>query len=154
MTTATRLARTAAAPTADDNAVCARVDPELFFPVGDNTKAREQAEDAKRVCGRCPVVDACLEWALKTRQDIGVLGGKTAEERYAIHRRKGEGYWARRRDVAEYMYANRLDEFRKLLGQDLDGQEIATAMGTNVQTVNRLTERLKADEAAMGQVTA
>jgi WhiB family redox-sensing transcriptional regulator len=148
--TPTRHARNRAAPRIDWRAsgACSRVDPELFFPVGENKEAREQAETAKWICRRCPVVSQCLEWALETRQDVGVLGGKTEAERFAIHRRRGPGYWARRRDVATFMYENRRDEFLELLEQGLDAKEIAKAMGTNVQTVNRLTELLKADEAA------
>lgn len=132
------------------SAACSEVDADLFFPIGANNAAREQAAAAKRVCSGCLVQDTCLQWALENRQDAGVWGGLTEEERYALHRRRGGGYWARRRDVAEHMYETRLDEFRELLTQGLEPREIAEALGTNVQTVNRLLERLEADEAAQG----
>lgn len=148
--TDTRLATKPAAPPAlwRASGACSRVDPELFFPVGENKEARQQAETAKWICRRCPVVSECLTWALETRQDVGVLGGKTEAERFAIHKRRGPGYWARRRDVATWMYETRRDEFQELLERGLDAKQIAKAMETNVQTVNRLTEWLKADEAA------
>ncbi|NUS25095.1 MAG: WhiB family transcriptional regulator [Streptomyces sp.] len=157
MSTTTRRPRTDAAPHGTEwlqYGACAEEDPELFHPVGDNVAARKQAAQAKEVCAGCKVRELCLAWALETRQDVGVLGGMTEEERYAIHRRRGDGYWSRRRNVADYMYTHRLDEFRRLLGQGLDGPGIAAAMDTNVQTVNRLLERLRADEAAMKVVKA
>ncbi|GAA4888653.1 hypothetical protein GCM10023237_02480 [Streptomyces coeruleoprunus] len=46
-----------------------------------------QAEEAKRVCGRCPVRDQCLRWALDTGQDHGVWGGTGEDERRTIRRR-------------------------------------------------------------------
>jgi len=61
--------------------------PELFFPIGTTGPAMEQAEAAKEVCRRCPVITQCLEWALATRQDAGVWGGKTEDERRLVHRR-------------------------------------------------------------------
>jgi WhiB family redox-sensing transcriptional regulator len=63
-------------------------DPEMWFPVGEGTAAQQQADDAKAVCYRCPVVDVCLRWALDSRQDAGVWGGLTERERRRLHRRK------------------------------------------------------------------
>jgi WhiB family redox-sensing transcriptional regulator len=136
------------------SAACAQVDPELFHPIGDNKASREQAAAAKRVCAGCSIREACLRWALDTKQDSGVWGGMTEEERYRIHQRRGAGYWSRRRDVAEHLYTTRLDEFRGLLARELTPVQIAGAMGTNVQTVNRLLERLAADEAAKEAMSA
>lgn len=42
--------------------------------------------DAKAVCRRCPVKDSCLEWALSTRADFGVLGATTPRERHRLRR--------------------------------------------------------------------
>lgn len=70
-------------------AACAGYDPETWFPVNDAEygPALLQAEDAKAVCDRCPVVDACLRWALESGQDHGVWGGMTAPERVRLKRR-------------------------------------------------------------------
>jgi WhiB family redox-sensing transcriptional regulator len=65
---------------------CREEDPELFFPVGDTGPAGRQREAAKAVCTRCPVRDACLRWALDTRQVDGVWGGTSEEERARIWR--------------------------------------------------------------------
>lgn len=66
---------------------CNDEDPELFFPTGTGKPAKVQAERAKAVCGRCPVVNDCLQWALETGQDSGVWGGMSEDERRALKRR-------------------------------------------------------------------
>lgn len=70
-----------------DQASCQRVDPELFFPVGTTELAMEQVDDAKTVCRRCEVQDACLAWALDAGQQSGIWGGLTEDERRALKRR-------------------------------------------------------------------
>lgn len=39
---------------------------------------------AKLICMECPVQQACLEWALGTRQPYGVWGGATERDRNKI----------------------------------------------------------------------
>ena len=68
-------------------AACREEDPELFFPIGNTGPALLQIEEAKAVCRRCPVVDACLAWALESGQDAGVWGGLSEDERRALKRR-------------------------------------------------------------------
>ncbi len=59
------------------DALCAEVDPELFFPmVGQNT-----AHIAKRVCGHCTVRRECLEYAMQHHENWGVWGGLSERER-------------------------------------------------------------------------
>jgi WhiB family transcriptional regulator, redox-sensing transcriptional regulator len=65
---------------------CRDEDPELFFPVGKTGPALLQIEDAKEVCRRCEVVEACLRWALETGQDAGVWGGMSEDERRSIRK--------------------------------------------------------------------
>ena len=67
---------------------CRTEDPELFFPVGTTGPALRQTEDAKRICRRCEVAEACLDWALRTGQDAGVWGGLSEEERRTVRRRR------------------------------------------------------------------
>lgn len=60
------------------DAPCAYVDPELWFPdKGESTKA------AKAICRRCPVRAECLDYALTWHQRFGVWGG--LRERRALH---------------------------------------------------------------------
>jgi WhiB family transcriptional regulator, redox-sensing transcriptional regulator len=57
-------------------AVCAEADPEAFFPEkGGSTHA------AKKICQRCDVRDACLEFALKHDERFGIWGGLSERER-------------------------------------------------------------------------
>ncbi|CAL9279508.1 MULTISPECIES: WhiB family transcriptional regulator [unclassified Streptomyces] len=69
------------------SAACRDEDPELFFPVGTSGPAVMQAEEAKRICARCPVREQCLQWALDAGQDFGVWGGTSEDERRTLRRR-------------------------------------------------------------------
>ncbi len=80
-----------------DRAACLDEDPELFFPIGNGDPAFRQIERAKVVCHRCEVIETCLSWAMESRQDDGVWGGLSADERRALKRRNAR---ARRADPA------------------------------------------------------
>jgi WhiB family redox-sensing transcriptional regulator len=78
------------APAATDwraQSACLQVNPELFFPVGSTGPAVSQVDQAKLVCQRCEVQRVCLEWALEAKQDHGVWGGMTEDERRSLRRR-------------------------------------------------------------------
>ncbi|MEV6131964.1 WhiB family transcriptional regulator [Streptomyces violaceusniger] len=68
-------------------AACRDEEPDLFFPIGNTGPALLQAEEAKAVCRRCPVMETCLQWALDTNQHYGVWGGMSEDERRAMKRR-------------------------------------------------------------------
>ncbi len=72
---------------------CRDSDPNLFYPLGRGRPAHEQAELAKSVCRGCPSREPCLAYALATRQDLGVWGGTSPDDRREIFR-------ARRRAIA------------------------------------------------------
>ena len=74
-------------------ASCRDSDPDLFYPLGKGRAALEQAEVAKSICRACPSREPCLAFALATRQDLGVWGGTTPEDRRELIR-------VRRRAVA------------------------------------------------------
>lgn len=63
-------------------AVCAQVDPELFFPEGGSAK------DAKSLCAVCPVRIRCLQYALDHNEIYGVYGGTSPRERRALRRQR------------------------------------------------------------------
>jgi WhiB family transcriptional regulator, redox-sensing transcriptional regulator len=69
-------------------AACRGEDPELFFPIGTTGPVLEQIAEAKEVCARCPVRDACLDFALSTGQAYGIWGGLTEDERRSLRRRR------------------------------------------------------------------
>ena len=62
-----------------DEALCAQTDPEAFYP-----EKGASPRDAKKVCDRCPVQAACLEYALTTDQRYGIWGGRTPAQRRAL----------------------------------------------------------------------
>lgn len=66
-----------------EHAACRGMDPEEFYAEGQAAIVR-----VKGVCMRCPVREACLEWAI-TREEFGVWGGTTARERAAMRRERG-----------------------------------------------------------------
>lgn len=79
-----------APPAWTDDALCAQVDPDLFFPVyGGSTRA------AKSVCAACPVQRQCLEYALAYEAgelgvalsyQSGIYGGLSERERRTLVR--------------------------------------------------------------------
>lgn len=54
-----------------------------MFPTTTTGEAR-----AKSICARCPVVDACLDYAMACHIDDGVWGGTTEVERRRLRRRR------------------------------------------------------------------
>ena len=65
-----------------EQAVCQGMDTETFF-----TMSNKGIIDAKRVCTACPVVDQCLDWALR-HEFWGVWGGMSSNERRYERRRR------------------------------------------------------------------
>ena len=62
---------------------CRGLDAGIFYPDTD-----EEAEVAKQVCQECGVQAACLEFALASREKVGVWGGATERERRRILRQR------------------------------------------------------------------
>ncbi len=62
-------------------AACRSVDPDLFFPMGRTGAAEDQIAAAKGVCRQCLVREQCLDYAVATRQQDGVWGGTSEDER-------------------------------------------------------------------------
>jgi WhiB family redox-sensing transcriptional regulator len=69
-----------------EDAACAGLDTELFFPVDDRAAS---VETPRRVCRACPVRAACLADVLATEDPArryGITGGTTPGERRTLHR--------------------------------------------------------------------
>ncbi|MBW4818401.1 WhiB family transcriptional regulator [Rhodococcus qingshengii] len=64
-------------------AECRDADPSTFFsPEGERGQARATRESrAKRICNRCPVLQACREHALIMAEAYGIWGGMTERDR-------------------------------------------------------------------------
>lgn len=65
-----------------NKAACAYVDPELFFP-----STTWEAQQAKRICGSCPLRGECLRYALDNREEYGIWGGTAPRQRAKLLRR-------------------------------------------------------------------
>lgn len=65
-------------------------DPDLFFPVGNTGPALEQIEAAKQICRICQVRQECLDWALTTKQESGVWGGLSEDERRGLREQQSQ----------------------------------------------------------------
>jgi WhiB family redox-sensing transcriptional regulator len=62
-----------------EEALCAYVDPEMWFPEkGGNNK------DARAICAVCPVIDSCREYALKNHERFGIWGNTSEKERRGL----------------------------------------------------------------------
>lgn len=62
-------------------------DHDVFFPeVGGDSPAQE----ARAICHTCPVIEECLEFALKYDFRYGVWGGLSEMQRRPLHRKYGQ----------------------------------------------------------------
>jgi hypothetical protein len=75
-----------APPPWTDDALCAQVDNDLFFP-----EKGGSPQGAKNVCGQCPVRSQCLRYALENNEAFGIWGGLSARERRRITRQQDRG---------------------------------------------------------------
>ena len=64
--------------------------PDLFFPeTHDNGGSKDYSPTtAKKLCQTCPVLLQCAGYALEAREEYGVWGGMSANERKALYVRK------------------------------------------------------------------
>lgn len=63
------------------------VNPEWFFNDRRGIDAVVFDVAAKRVCGRCEVVEECLKFAMESGEAFGVFGGLTPDERKSMRTR-------------------------------------------------------------------
>jgi WhiB family redox-sensing transcriptional regulator len=62
--------------------LCPQVDVgDIFYP-----EKGGAASEAIRVCHRCPVIHACLAYALEHNERYGVWGGKSERQRRRLKR--------------------------------------------------------------------
>lgn len=59
---------------------------EFFPPVSGERRDEKQRREvrAKAVCSRCPVMNSCLDYAVRIREVHGVWGGTDERERRAL----------------------------------------------------------------------
>lgn len=82
-----------------DDALCAQVDNDSFYPeMGGSTR------DAKKVCAACDVRAKCLEYALANHERFGIWGGLSERERRKLER--VQRYEASEAEVRVWAIAN------------------------------------------------
>lgn len=62
-----------------DDALCAEVDPELWFP-----EKGGAVEPARAICQRCTVAAECLDYALTNNERFGMWGGVSERTRRTL----------------------------------------------------------------------
>jgi WhiB family transcriptional regulator, redox-sensing transcriptional regulator len=62
---------------------CRTADTDLFFP-----ERGQSANPARAICHHCPYQQECRDWAIRTRQQHGIWGGLTPEERQTLGRKQ------------------------------------------------------------------
>lgn len=55
--------------------------PDRFFPLKNQ---RKMIRDAQATCAQCPVKFQCLESSLKNREEFGIWGGVTEDDRFRL----------------------------------------------------------------------
>jgi WhiB family redox-sensing transcriptional regulator len=70
------------------DAACSTADPDLFFPVSSSGPALRQVAQAKAICVRCHIQQACLGYALDAGPVQGIWGGTTEAERQLLRQRE------------------------------------------------------------------
>ncbi len=113
------------------SALCAQVDPELFYPEkGGSTREAEQ------VCAACPVRAECLAYALAHGERFGVWGGESERSRRALSR---TGQSPIRETVPRVL--PRVAQVRRLTGAGLSDRQVGDRIGCTTRTVARIRAR-------------
>jgi len=66
-----------------DGALCAEIDPAIFFPRDSDAGS---SKIAKKVCMQCEIRVKCLNFAIENRIDHGIWGGMGVMDRRRIRR--------------------------------------------------------------------
>jgi WhiB family redox-sensing transcriptional regulator len=113
-----------------DEALCAQIDTELFFPEkGGSTK------EAKRACSLCPVREQCLAQALADREAHGIWGGLSERERRKLVKAEDIPAPSRERVLST-------DRLRALHAAGMTDGQIAREVDCNTATVQRARSRM------------
>lgn len=126
-----------------DDAECRRHDPDLWFAVGHSPGWQAKTEEAKSICGRCPVRSVCLEWALSTGQQAGVWGGLTEAERRTLFRDRFDRAQSYELCIAAQEY------IEQRLAAGATHRVIADELGVGHSAVGRACRFFESERAAM-----
>ncbi|MEK7572072.1 MAG: WhiB family transcriptional regulator, partial [Patescibacteria group bacterium] len=134
-------------PRFDSIAACYDVDADTansFSPEDFTPDKRLAAEGkAKAVCNRCPVIGVCFEYAVSAREEFGILGGMTAEERKnkpirdRALREKMRGTAVYTRRVGPYYARGPLPHLRLTIAEPLTDEQEALQLDHEVLVFER-----------------
>ncbi|MFE2930659.1 WhiB family transcriptional regulator [Streptomyces sp. NPDC059278] len=119
-----------------DEALCAQVDPGLFFSEGHRNTSRK----ALRICGTCPVQPECAAFAAAVEGDLtakyrhGAWGGKSVQQRAL------EGGASRVDD--------RDEQIIRMTDRGLTPATIAAQLGISDRTVGRVRKAYQQQQEA------
>lgn len=73
-------------PQLDEVDIPCRMEPDLFF-----AESPAEVEEAKAICGACPIREQCLADALERREPWGVWGGQLLVSGQVVARKRPRG---------------------------------------------------------------
>jgi WhiB family redox-sensing transcriptional regulator len=122
-----------------EDALCAQVDSEIFFPPYYNSP---DVKIGKDICRKCPVLTECATWAAEHPADavFGTWGGRSEWERHKGRRRHAGGGTTVIRPIPSIGGVERrlrIDQARDLAQEGLTQEVIAEVMKVSVRTVIR-----------------
>lgn len=126
-------------------AACRSVDLDLHFPIPHTPGWKRQTKAAKQICGRCPVRQRCLDWALATRQPAGIWGGMSERERRVLlgmPEQPMERCMSRQAWIEQQLAAGKSQ------------REVARRLGVERVALQRALARFAAEREAAGEVQA
>lgn len=71
----------------DNDGVECRDFPDIFYPEGPDHVRKYDERTAKSICAACPVRELCLDYALVAKEEWGIFGGLTPQERRLLRRK-------------------------------------------------------------------
>lgn len=118
-----------------DGALCKDMDAEVFFGRYEKMSYDEE-QRAKAICQECPVRQACLDYAVQTRQIVGIWGGTTPTRRMRLR-----SEWLRERGNERLTERN--NEARRLADMGCTPDQIAAQLNVNLRTAQRITSPVR-----------
>lgn len=76
-----------------ERAACRAADARVFFPEDEHGEPDEDgpaAQAARDICGRCPLREQCLRYALSVAMPAGIWGGHSTREREPMREVPGQ----------------------------------------------------------------
>ena len=132
-----------------DAGVCQTVDPDTFFPEGRGAQLEARTAEAKAVCMVCPVRPECLAWALETRQDFGVWGGLSEDERRSLIRKSQQRLRPLRPTPQWNVIEQSAEQVRAWAADKVKGNEIARRLGVGSDVFYRWRRAQRAEETVV-----